>query len=289
MATLKLGVLGSGSGSNMQSIVDAIERGELDAEIKLVLADVPDAKILDRAKRHSIPCRWLDCAPWKTKLEGAAEEECIRLLKEAGCECFFEKEGIYTFDGKGELLLTIMSSLAQEESRSISENVTWGQRKRFADGKVSFGYSSFLGYDRGAKKGDPPVINEEQAEKAIACGSKFIVGPGFSAKVAAVCRKHGIPYLPGCVTPTEIIAAIDEGIEIVKFFPASDFGGLKAIKSLAAAFPAMKFLPTGGISDANVLDYLAFPKIVACGGSWMMKGTPDEIKEKTAKAMELVK
>jgi phosphoribosylglycinamide formyltransferase-1 len=86
MATLKLGVLGSGYGSNMQSIVDAIERGELDAEIKLVLADVPDAKILDRAKRHSIPCRWLDCAPWKTKLEGAAEEECIRLLKEAGCD-----------------------------------------------------------------------------------------------------------------------------------------------------------------------------------------------------------
>lgn len=86
MATLKLGVLGSGSGSNMQSIVDAIEKGELDAEIKLVLADVPDAKILDRAKKHSIPCRWLDCSPWKTKLEGAAEEECIRLLKEAGCD-----------------------------------------------------------------------------------------------------------------------------------------------------------------------------------------------------------
>lgn len=85
MATLKLGVLGSGSGSNMQSIVDAIGKGELDAEIKLVLADVPDAKILDRAKKHGIPCRYLDCAPWKTKLEGAAEDECIRLLKEAGC------------------------------------------------------------------------------------------------------------------------------------------------------------------------------------------------------------
>ena len=86
MATLKLGVLGSGSGSNMQSIVDAIEKGELDAEVKLVLADVPDAKILDRAKRHGIPCRYLDCAPWKTKLEGPAEDECIRLLKEAGCD-----------------------------------------------------------------------------------------------------------------------------------------------------------------------------------------------------------
>ena len=86
MATLKLGVLGSGSGSNMQSIVDAIEKGELDAEVRLVIADVPDAKILDRAKRHGIPCQYLDCAPWKTKLEGPAEEECIRLLKEAGCD-----------------------------------------------------------------------------------------------------------------------------------------------------------------------------------------------------------
>ena len=86
MATLKLGILGSGAGSNMQSIVDAIEKGELDAEIKLVLADVPDAKILDRARKHGIPCQWLDCSPWKTKLEGPGEDECIRLLKEAGCD-----------------------------------------------------------------------------------------------------------------------------------------------------------------------------------------------------------
>ncbi|MGN0846445.1 MAG: phosphoribosylglycinamide formyltransferase [Kiritimatiellia bacterium] len=86
MATLKLGVLGSGSGSNMQSIVDAIEAGELDAEIRLVLADVKDAYILERARRHNIPCQWLDCSPWKTKLEGPGEETCIRLLKDAGCD-----------------------------------------------------------------------------------------------------------------------------------------------------------------------------------------------------------
>lgn len=86
MATLKLGVLGSGSGSNMQSIVDAIEKGELDAEVKLVLADFPDAKILERAARHGIRHQYLDCSPWKTKLEGRAEDECIRLLKEAGCD-----------------------------------------------------------------------------------------------------------------------------------------------------------------------------------------------------------
>ena len=86
MATLKLGVLGSGAGSNMQSIVDAIADGSLDAEIRLVLADVPDAKILDRAKRHGIPSAYLDCAPWKTKLEGAAEDRCIAMLREAGCD-----------------------------------------------------------------------------------------------------------------------------------------------------------------------------------------------------------
>ena len=86
MAKLNLGVLGSGAGSNMQSIVDAIAAGTLDAEVRLVLADVADAKILDRARRHSIPCRYLDCAPWRTKLEGAAEDECIRLLREAGVD-----------------------------------------------------------------------------------------------------------------------------------------------------------------------------------------------------------
>ena len=84
----------------------------------------------------------------------------IRKLKENGVECYFEKEGIYTFDGKGELLLTIMSSLAQKESRSISENVTWGQRKRFADGKVNLPYKQFLGYRKGAD-GFPEVVPEE--------------------------------------------------------------------------------------------------------------------------------
>ena len=86
MAKLKLGVLGSGSGSNMQSIVDAIEAGELDAEVTLVLADFPDAKILDRARRHGIPCEYLDCSPWKTKLEGPAEDRCIEMLKAAGVD-----------------------------------------------------------------------------------------------------------------------------------------------------------------------------------------------------------
>ena len=132
------------------------------------------------------------------------------------------------------------------------------------------------------------VINAEQANRAIDCGARFIVGPGFAAEVAQVCRERGVLYLPGCVTPTEIITAISYGVEIVKFFPCSNFGGLGTIKALAAAFPAMHFMPTGGISEDNVLEYLSFDKIIACGGSWMMKGTPDEICEKTARAVAKV-
>lgn len=132
------------------------------------------------------------------------------------------------------------------------------------------------------------VINAGQCNKAIDCGAKFIVGPGFAAEVAEVCKQRNILYLPGCVTPTEIITAISYGLEIVKFFPCSNFGGLSTIKALSAAFPSMKFMPTGGVSEVNVLEYLAFDKIVACGGSWMMKGSPEEIKEKTASAVALV-
>ena len=98
----------------------------------------------------------------------------VRLLKERGVEVFFQKENIYTFDGKGELLITIMSSLAQEESRSISENVTWGQRKRFADGKVSMPYKHFLGYEKGPE--GTPVINEEQAETVRLIFRLFLEG-----------------------------------------------------------------------------------------------------------------
>ncbi len=115
----------------------------------------------------------------------------VRKLKEKGIEVYFEKENIYTLDSKGELLITIMSSLAQEESRSISENVTWGQRKRFADGKVSMPYKQFLGYDKGEKKNDPPIINEEQAETVKLIYRLFLEGktPGGIAKHL---MSHGI-------------------------------------------------------------------------------------------------
>lgn len=133
------------------------------------------------------------------------------------------------------------------------------------------------------------VINKEQCELAIKLGCKFIVSPGLSKEVAEVCKAHDVIYLPGCVTPTEIMEAISLGIKVVKFFPASNYGGLSTIKALSGPFNQIKFMPTGGINEKNILEYLAFDKIVGCGGSWMVKGTPEEIKQKTIEAVKLVR
>ena len=111
------------------------------------------------------------------------------------------------------------------------------------------------------------VINAEQCEKALEAGAKFIVSPGLSVAVAKICKLRGVPYYPGCVTPTEIMAALDLGINIVKFFPANVYGGLKAMKALAAPFPQIKFIPTGGVDKDNIDEFLAWDKIFAVGGS----------------------
>jgi 2-dehydro-3-deoxyphosphogluconate aldolase/(4S)-4-hydroxy-2-oxoglutarate aldolase len=116
------------------------------------------------------------------------------------------------------------------------------------------------------------VINLDQCKKAINAGAKFIVSPGLSEEVAKYCKKKGVTYYPGCVTPTEIMKAIELGIEVVKFFPANVYGGLKAIKALAGPFKQIKFLPTGGVSLENLKEILDYDKIFAVGGSWMMKG-----------------
>ena len=133
------------------------------------------------------------------------------------------------------------------------------------------------------------VINRNQCEQAIVAGAQFIVSPGFSPEVADCCAEHDMLYLPGVVTPTEVIAAVAKGLTTLKFFPASNYGGLKTIKAICAAFPYLKIMPTGGINADNILEYLAYDKIIACGGSWMMKGTPEEIEKATAQAVALVK
>lgn len=130
------------------------------------------------------------------------------------------------------------------------------------------------------------VINEEQAKRAINAGAKFIVSPGFSEKVALYVRKQGIPYYPGCVTPTEIMRALELGITTVKFFPANVYGGLKALKALSGPFPQVKFIPTGGVDLTNLKELLEFDKIFAVGGSFMMKG---DITENCKKACEIIK
>ena len=115
------------------------------------------------------------------------------------------------------------------------------------------------------------VINAEQCNKALAAGAKFIVSPGLSPAVAKICAEKNIPYYPGCVTPTEIMQALELGITVVKFFPANVYGGLKAMKALAAPFPQIKFIPTGGVNRENLDEFLSWEKIYAVGGSFMVE------------------
>ncbi len=133
---------------------------------------------------------------------------------------------------------------------------------------ISLGVKEFPEMNIGAGT----VINLKQAKSAVEAGAKFIVSPGLSVAVAKYAKKKNIPYYPGCVTPTEIMQALELGIDIVKFFPANVYGGLKALKALSAPFPQIKFIPTGGVDLTNLKEFLEFEKIYAIGGSFMMKG-----------------
>ncbi|MDR2568816.1 MAG: bifunctional 4-hydroxy-2-oxoglutarate aldolase/2-dehydro-3-deoxy-phosphogluconate aldolase [Oscillospiraceae bacterium] len=138
------------------------------------------------------------------------------------------------------------------------------------------------------------VITLEQVKKAHSAGAKYIVTPGISRPVIEYCCLNNIPVYPGACTPTEIIQVMEFGLDVVKFFPAEQYGGLSTIKALSAPFPQIKFIPTGGISESNLKEYLTFQKILACGGSWMVKDDLikaknfKEIKNKTKEAVELI-
>ena len=123
------------------------------------------------------------------------------------------------------------------------------------------------------------VINAKQCNAALKAGAQFIVSPGLSPAVAKICKKKNIPYYPGCVTPTEIMAALELGITTVKFFPANVYGGLKAMKALAAPFPQIKFIPTGGVDRSNIDEFLAWDKIEAIGGSFFVKESLDKMQQ----------
>ena len=114
------------------------------------------------------------------------------------------------------------------------------------------------------------VLTTEQVDAAIAAGSKFLVSPGLNPKVTAYCLSKGVPMLPGCANPSDVEAALELGLTTVKFFPAEAVGGLKMLKAMAAPYGQLTFMPTGGINENNLLDYLRFNKIIACGGSFMV-------------------
>ncbi len=134
-----------------------------------------------------------------------------------------------------------------------------------AEEAIKLGCKIFSNMDIGAGT----VINAEQCERAIAAGAKFIVSPGLSKNVANVCARNKIPYYPGCVTPTEIMAALELGLNVVKFFPASVYGGIKALKALGGPFPQVKFIPTGGVNYENEAEFLALANVFAVGGSYL--------------------
>jgi 2-dehydro-3-deoxyphosphogluconate aldolase / (4S)-4-hydroxy-2-oxoglutarate aldolase len=115
------------------------------------------------------------------------------------------------------------------------------------------------------------VFTLDQAKAAVDLGARFIVSPGMSTTLIDWCLAHQVPVIPGCATPTEIQTAMERGLDTVKFFPAEQLGGVKMLATLASVFQTMHFMPTGGITAGNLLQYLALPQVVACGGSWLVK------------------
>ena len=136
------------------------------------------------------------------------------------------------------------------------------------------------------------VLTTEQVDRAVAAGAKFIVSPGLNPKVVEHCISKNIAIVPGTSNPSDVEIAIEHGLDVVKFFPAEQAGGIKMIKAMCGPYTKMKFMPTGGINADNLRDYLDFPKIVACGGTWMVKadlikaGEFDKIEELTREAVE---
>ncbi|MDB5293288.1 MAG: Entner-Doudoroff aldolase [Phycisphaerales bacterium] len=137
------------------------------------------------------------------------------------------------------------------------------------------------------------VLNVDTAKRAVDAGAKFIVSPGFNPKVVSWCIGTGVAITPGTATPTDIEMALDHGLSVVKFFPAEAMGGIKMLKAVAAPYGMMRFVPTGGIGPENLEEYLKFPKVLACGGSWMAakeliaERRFDKIRELTRQAVEL--
>ena len=114
------------------------------------------------------------------------------------------------------------------------------------------------------------VLDAKACEAAIDAGAEFIVSPGFCLDVLNICKAHGVPYYPGCATPTEITAAVNAGLNVLKFFPADIYGGAKAVKAFGSVFTNVKFIPTGGINAENEAEYVSLPNVAAVGGTYLV-------------------
>ena len=139
------------------------------------------------------------------------------------------------------------------------------------------------------------VLTIDQVDRAVSAGAKFIVSPGFDPEIVDYCIDKDIPVVPGCMTPSEVAQGVKRGLEVLKFFPAQQAGGVAMIKAMAAPYTSVMFMPTGGINADNLEQYLSFKKIAACGGSWMVKADLidskdfEKITELTKEAVRLVK
>jgi 2-dehydro-3-deoxyphosphogluconate aldolase/(4S)-4-hydroxy-2-oxoglutarate aldolase len=139
------------------------------------------------------------------------------------------------------------------------------------------------------------VLAVEQVDRAKAAGARFAVSPGFNPRVVDHCIDIGLPVFPGCSTPSDMEQAIERGLNVVKFFPAEATGGLAYLKAIASPYSMLRFIPTGGISPGNLAQYLAFPRVLACGGSWMVKadlidaGRFDDITKLCEEAVKIAK
>lgn len=137
------------------------------------------------------------------------------------------------------------------------------------------------------------VLTREQADRAKDAGAAFAVSPGFNPHIVDYCGQIGLPIIPGCSSPSDMEQAIERGLEVVKFFPAEQAGGLPFLKAVAAPYTGLRFMPTGGIGPQNLAEYLSFSRVIACGGSWMAKpemiaaGRFDEIAQLCRKAADI--
>ena len=196
-----------------------------------------------------------------------------------------------------------------EHGLTISES-TWGGRHELEDttGIMDYGSLIYVTLERAKTPreaikimtdnfpsmcvGAGTVLNAEQVDAAVAAGAKFIVSPGLNPRTVKYCVEKNIPITPGTSSPSDIEQAIELGLDVVKFFPAEQSGGLAKIKAMAAPYVNMKFMPTGGVNAKNLTSYLDFPKIIACGGSWMVPGDLinagewDKIEQLTREAVQ---